>query len=37
MTVKPPLNESVIAICAAAGVGLVAGLPTSRRRAVRAA
>jgi hypothetical protein len=37
MTVKPPLKESLIAVAAAAGAGFLVGLPSGRRRAVRAA
>jgi hypothetical protein len=37
MTVKPPLTESLIAIAAAAGAGFLVGLPSGRRRTVRAA
>lgn len=37
MTVKPPLRESVMVTAAAAGAGFLAGLPTGRRRAIRAA
>jgi hypothetical protein len=37
MTVKPPLEGSLIAMAAAAGTGFLAGLPSGRRRAVQTA
>ena len=37
MTVKPPLEESLLAIAAAGGVGVLLGMPSRRRQAVRAA
>ena len=37
MTVKPPLEESLLAIAAAGGVGVLLGMPLRRRQAVRAA
>jgi hypothetical protein len=37
MTVKPPLQESLIAISAATGIGFLAGLPSGRRQVSRAA
>lgn len=37
MTVKPPLEESLLAIAAAGGVGVVLGIPSRRRQPVRAA
>jgi hypothetical protein len=36
MTVKPLLSEVLIAVGAATGAGLLAGLPSRRRRATRA-
>ena len=35
MTVKPPLQESLIAMAAAAGAGWLAGVPSGRRRAAQ--
>ena len=37
MTVKPPLNYSLVAMGVAAGAGLLAGIPSGRQRATRAA
>jgi len=37
MTVKPPLTESLIVMAAAAGAGFLVGLPSGRRREIRAA
>ena len=37
MTVKPPLEESLLAIAAAGGVGVLLGIPSRRRQPVRAA
>ena len=35
MTVKPPLQPSLIAVTAAAGVGFLAGCPARRRHETR--
>jgi hypothetical protein len=37
MTVKPPLDYSLVAMGVAAGAGLLAGIPSGRQRASRAA